>query len=171
MKESEGGERTSKKILGVFTSLLVVAMLALPMSATYATKPTPVSGTFYSVPNGTIETRFAGKSDNVIMTVIGELMWTGDIAGLAAYEGFWITHKGHTNARGISTVDATVNDKSGTLTIYQGSWSEPIPGLVRGHWRIISGTGDLANLHGQGTFEETGVPMVFAYTGQIHFDP
>ncbi|UCC57656.1 MAG: hypothetical protein JSW14_04545 [Candidatus Bathyarchaeum sp.] len=29
----------NKKILGVFGSLLVVAILALPMSAAYATKP------------------------------------------------------------------------------------------------------------------------------------
>jgi hypothetical protein len=41
-----------------------------------------------------------------------------------------------------------------------------------GTWRIVHGSGDLANLHGQGTWWHipTGYTF-FDYEGQVHFDP
>ena len=41
-----------KKILGVFVSLLTVAMFALPMSSVIGTKPEPLTGTFTMLPAG-----------------------------------------------------------------------------------------------------------------------
>ena len=38
-----------------------------------------------------------------------------------------------------------------------------------GHWVIHSGTGGLANLHGQGEFLQVGASGTCS--GQIHFDP
>jgi len=48
--------------------------------------------------------------------------------------------------------EGTVNEKEGTLEIlFTGSLRSP-DGTPSGKWVIISGTGDLANLHGQGTW-------------------
>jgi len=42
---------------------------------------------------------------------------------------------------------------------------------LEGTWVIISGTGDLSGLHGQGTWWHTsGIPGL-QYEGQVHFDP
>jgi hypothetical protein len=42
---------------------------------------------------------------------------------------------------------------------------------MNGHWRILKGTGELANLHGQGTWAAVTPPLVYSYEGQVHFDP
>jgi len=39
-----------------------------------------------------------------------------------------------------------------------------------GHWVILSGTNDLANLRGQGTFQSTE-PGAGTYSGQTHWEP
>jgi len=44
------------------------------------------------------------------------------------------------------------------------------PVVLEGHWVIISGSGGLLNLHGQGTWHNLGVQLN-AYEGQVHFDP
>jgi hypothetical protein len=45
---------------------------------------------------------------------------------------------------------------------YIGDW--------RGTWRIIGGTGELANLHGNGVFWSNGLLDVH-YEGKAHFNP
>jgi hypothetical protein len=44
------------------------------------------------------------------------------------------------------------------------------PEVLEGTWVIISGTGGLENLHGQGTWHSLGVQLN-EYSGQVHFDP
>jgi hypothetical protein len=45
----------------------------------------------------------------------------------------------------------TVNDKTGTLEILTTAMVRDPDKAMKGQWTITSGTGDLANLRGQGT--------------------
>ena len=161
-----------KKIIAGFVSLLVVVVLALPMSVAYATKPTTVSGniilTYYDV----LEATPAGKSDNVMLQVYIEEEWDGGIMATGTTFASWIVH----NAPLMTNPDAwlnvhekltfqtaTVLGATGTLTMELN-----IAG-TKGHWTIIGGTDGLVNLHGQGTLDLTTTP--YSYSGKVHFDP
>ena len=80
---------------------------------------------------------------------------------LSGLPNSWITQ------HGIITIDATFDDMEGTLYIRTSANSKVSPD---GEWRIIGGTGELANLHGQGTFDHVN-PFIFNYEGQVQFDP
>ena len=61
----------NKKFLGIFVSLLVVAMFVLPMSVAFAEKPTitmNISGKYY-VLEGSTKTIVAGESGNTLMKI------------------------------------------------------------------------------------------------------
>ena len=154
---------------------LAVVLLATPLiGMVHAEPPTPVSGTieFASVvPMG--PPKVAGKSDNRIrmFTIVEE--WSGDIEGVGIAEARWTIHNAPLfspdawiNAYAIITfTDVTVLERSGSLTIklvMQGA--EDV-----GHWTIMEGTGELANIHGQGWGSIETDP--FIYTGLVNFDP
>jgi len=71
-----------------------------------------------------------------------------------------------------SDFEGTVMGKEGTLVIQLVGWRY-LPEDWYGQWLIISGTGELANLRGQGIWWGPGFgaegPDIF-YSGQIHFD-
>ena len=167
----------NRKVLVIAVALMAVAMLAVPMSAVYATKPMPVSGTFMVFPDGDLIIRQAGNSHNTIWILSGTtVMWTGDIEGIASYESRWVAHshddpeKFGINTRTLYTIEATVDEKCGTLYIEAIALGPSGPHK----WVIIGGTGELANLHGQGTFRDdttTPYPFDYLYSGQVHFDP
>jgi hypothetical protein len=166
-----GGERMNKKILGVFSSLLVVAILALLMSSAYATPPTPVkftmvvdgtSGNTTTDPSGNSTTSIVTKS-NFKFTCTGGIVGSGsfDVREVVRKGGLWKT------SSGLYVIDGTVEGKSGTLYIKTSvNTRDPNPS----YWRIVSGTDDLANLHGQGTFALV-IGEGLVWTGQVHFDP
>lgn len=161
----------NKKIFVIAVALMAVAMLAVPISAVYATKPMPVEGTFFPAGLGTIVTSQPGNSDNLLFNISdAPQTWTGSFDGSAVAQVLWNVHKSsdedapgfHLTGRSAFTLDVVYDGKEGTLTI-KGA---------QGHWRIISGTGDLANLRGQGTIYGINPDiMLFGYEGQVHFDP
>jgi hypothetical protein len=166
---SGGGERMNKKILGVFASLLVVAILALPMSSAYATPPTPVTFTISVVTQGDTTPDPSGNSH---VSIVNKSNWITACTGYIIGSGTMnvrevVTKGGDKTSTGLQVIDGTVDGKSGTLYIKTSvNTRDPNPS----YWRIVSGTDDLANLHGQGTFVFIpGTGMVF--TGQVHFDP
>ncbi len=67
----------------------------------------------------------------------------------------------------------TVNDREGTLVL-QLIGKKPADSDWAGTWVILSGTGDLANAHGGGTWGGPGFgaegPDCW-YEGDVHFDP
>ena len=158
-----------KKILGVFVSLFVVAMLAVPMSTVYATKSIAVSGTFFPTAEPGLSPRFAGKSANNFLSIIdGPQMWTGSFTGTTVVNGLWIIHKADnpeapgyhlTAVQNVFELNVVYDGKTGTLTIRSD----------HSNWRILSGTGELTNLRGQGKVSLETMP--YTYTGQVHFDP
>lgn len=156
----------NKKILGLTTIILATVTLALQMSTVYATIATPVSGTIYIETQATQIPRFAGKSGNLIIEFMGgNVVWSGSIVGEASYTGSrWVWSQNVVNTYNIYTFnEATVDEKTGGLCIIMTANTKGSP---VSHWRIIGGTGELANIHGQGTFS-----LFSGYSGQVHFDP
>ena len=162
-----------KKILVIAVALMAVAMLAPPLvGMVYAKPPTLVSGgqtvTDYSV----IEDP-RGESGNVVSTETLEVAWTGDIEGVARYTGILMVHNLPSFAINIHEKiyfdTVTVLDKSGSLTLQVSA------NLARGQdvfrWTIIDGTGELANLNGNGIYWIDFATMGYYYEGQVHFDP
>jgi len=109
---------------------------------------------------------------NTIIDYTLTAVWTGTFNGTSIAQGTLIIHAdGSTNNHGSDTFTGTVNGLSGTVTL-----NEAGPGDSTSFQStdvIVSGTGDLANLHGVltavGTVRPTGLPFA-TYTGQIHFD-
>jgi hypothetical protein len=149
-----------------------------PMSMVYA-KNNPkfidVSGQLFIWGGGDVVPTPAGVSGNVILVVTGnDVEWTDDLAGdglagTGTANGHFLVHNygtpdGWFSARNIHTLEAEVDGQSGTLTIISA-------GTTQGHWRILKGTGELANLHGQGTWETVTAPVLYSYEGRVHFDP
>jgi hypothetical protein len=78
----------------------------------------------------------------------------------------------------VRTVAGTLMEESGTfemLLVCSGHGMPVMQGFgydLLGTWRIVHGSGDLANLHGQGTWWHTPTGYTFFdYEGQVHFDP
>jgi hypothetical protein len=76
--------------------------------------------------------------------------------------------------RGVFT--GSVGQQTGSAQMrYTGTASASGVGLA--HWEMYNGSGGLARVHGQGTFEATGleptpqcaIPYGGTYSGQIHF--
>ena len=179
-----------KKIYVSFLLLVLTLALIVPAGAVNAgSKHITVSGEieFIYVPGTLVLDRVVGAKDPVqwddsIMmgTFVHEVTYTGNIDGIA-YEtisGMWNTKKGEypyfqITSNGIQEFTGSVLDKSGTFTArvrHQGRES----GEVRIEQTIVSGTGDLANLHGTLIF--TVYPLGEAhykgtYSGKLHFAP
>lgn len=76
---------------------------------------------------------------------------------------------GSSNFNGADVCACTVAGRSGTIVLPFSGTVDP-SGFVSGRFSIGHGTGDLANLHGVGTFQSsTGVGGPFS--GVYHFDP
>jgi hypothetical protein len=170
-----------KAFSAMFVGLAALLLLSMSISVTYATKPIPVSGSFFTTAGtGSTTAEQAGKSDNGIVTISDvTVTWTGGIAGTGLFNARWVAHNVGLplgdewfNTRGHYAIDATVDDKSGTLYIEACSNSGN-PQALR-TWRIVGGTDELANIHGQGTFvPDLSTPSLndYLYSGDVHFDP
>lgn len=167
----------NRKLLVVFVALMTIATLSIPLAN--ATPPTSVSGTIKVtnfVPLGMPS--FEGKSDNAIMTGTMSVTWAGDITGDTTYEAIMMLHN-LVLPMGNSVPTINVHEtiffptvkvlgKSGSLTLQVNA------NLARGRnefsWTILSGTGELVNLKGQGIYYLVAEPL-YIYEGQVHFDP
>ena len=167
----------NRKVLVIAVALMAIVMLATPLvGMAYAKKPTFVSGEQMIIGYTPISDVPKGKSDNVVSTAMLEVAWTGDIEGVAEYEGILMLHNWVPPLGGPDTTvnihekihfeAVTVLGKTGSLTLavcLGGS-----KGVFR--WTIIDGTGELANLHGNGIYYVIEAPF-YDYEGHVHFDP
>jgi len=157
-----------RKMLSAALLMCMVALLTLLIPAGYATKPIPVSGNvdYNFEPTGMRE-----ADGNMFLYAIEYENWTGAFEGKAEAvfrvemfrSGFW-------NVWLRSTFDGTVNSKSGTAVI-QLVGKKPEGEDWYGQWVILSGTGELADLRGRGTWGGPGFGAVgpdLWYEGKIH---
>jgi hypothetical protein len=162
----------------LFTAVLVltIALLATPFIGTVFAQPTTVNGNIAVVSAGTSDFKFAGKSGNAIVKFEISDGWTGDINGVGSGLSTWNCHGVPMVTPGWSIniheklvfTTAEVQDKTGSLTMEVNLYSSEAG--ASGHWTILSGTDELANLHGQGTILQVA-PYSYVYNGQIHFNP
>ena len=158
--------------------MCMVALLStLWMPVVHATRPTTGSGWFDQlIPEEGGEVRVAGG--NTIVHV-----WGGGGTLFGIFEGIWIHDEwmvvhpsGKATLHGVwdTPEGVTFNGVySGTVHVRYWGTVNLATGVFQGKWVILSGTGDLANLRGQGTvwFDPAIDPNYVHYTVQYHFDP
>jgi hypothetical protein len=159
-----------KMLLTLLAAIMVLSALSVPA---FAKPSTPVSGTFDYTFELLEDPRQA--NGNVFLHAQEWETWEGSFSGDSIAE-FWVTQfrEGNMNVWLRSEFTGTVlGDKEGTMII-QLVGKKPVNDDWYGQWVIISGTGDLANARGGGTwggpgFGATG-PDIW-YSGQVHFEP
>ena len=184
------------KFMGTIIVLLVIGMLATSLSLASATPPTAVSGYWVGGKTTLIDRYWNGPNMVQIQSLASSYV-SGPIMGSFQQYLTSTSHYGDPKlAKELQlkdpslypetdfswkierTFSGTVNGKTGTLAMHLicKGYGNPAKGVtffdVEGTWVIISGTGDLTNLHGQGTWwYSRAKPYIFNYEGQIHFDP
>lgn len=140
-------------------SLFTIAVLSLPVTGVFATKPVFISAT--GSPPVIIPTPVKTAGGNVFFTAVGTGSYTGDMVGTTEATHRWHMKKDGTMNMRIEVVfTGSILGESGTVTML-------CIGKTGGDltWRIIDGTGDLANLKG------TGILGPGYFEGYAHFDP
>lgn len=105
---------------------------------------------------------------NKIYSFIQQDVSYGDISGPFTNDETSIVHPDNTASfSGSSTCICTVEGKSGTL-MWSFSGTSTANGSFQGQFFDIHGTGDLAKVHGQGTFQGQGAHDT--YSSELYFD-
>lgn len=182
----------NRKSLGIV--LLAAFMLMLPLSAVSAAKPEQISGEWrFTGPMPPIysDQKTAGANLFTTQWNTGEYD-VGPIVGTFEQYIYMKMHFGNPkidfetmlttppatwppydwNWHIVRTFTGSVNGKEGTFVMYlETKGSHPgSPGTMKGTWVIISGTDELANLHGQGTWTNKATQRL-SYEGKINFSP
>ena len=168
-------KKRTKALTAMLMALTMALLFSMSISAAYATMPIPVSGKIIVMGASVTSTNVAGQSDNVIVYLSLNGMFTGGIAGSYTSESRWVYHNYEESDQWIS-VHAVDIISPAKVTINSVQYTGMLTFMLNGKsgeggtWVIIGGTGDLANLHGQGTYTPAG-GVVQNYEGQIQFDP
>ncbi len=160
------------KIAAIFT--ILIGMLA-PITSVGAKGKTPVSFTFYEIPN-VIGTKTVDGNTILELTFTGDT-FHGAFEGTGSGYGWAVVHKDNNfNVLHIETFTGLMGSKSGTIVfmfVGQGMFVGNLP--VKGTWFILRGTGGLAIIHGEGTFERLAntdpTDLTVTLTGSVYFAP
>jgi hypothetical protein len=155
-----------------FATLAAVSLLLPLLLSPAAANASPLAtggGSF----TGTFEITSSTQVDgNTILQGVEVVHLTGLFTGTRIATGFEIIHAdGSQEAHDSGTFTGTVDGRAGTVLI-AGS-SQGTGNTVNGIQQDTQGTGDLAGLHAQGTFQTTmtGLNTVEGtYSVQYHFD-
>ena len=161
-------KKISIAILVCMVALLSTVWIPAVHASTPGKKPIPVSGTWAWWADG-FSFRFPGG--NTIICATEHDTFAGTFAGVG--EGpFTVTEHptGFLTGRGRTVFTGTVDGKSGTLVIQWVGNTKNDLGWWWFMWVILSGTGELANLRGEGTAWGPG-PAGVDYSGKMHFVP
>ena len=163
-----------RKMLLALLTVLMISLLSTLSTPAHAGPPTDVEGLWQYQPF--IEKmRFA--DGNTFLETFENGLWSGTFSGTSTEDGKVVIHSsGSWSFKGKVFFDGMVNGKSGKLTMrVVGSRPDALTDW-QGKWVILSGTGDLTTLRGQGTWWGPGAPAPeqwgdIYYSGQIHFEP
>jgi len=163
-----------KMRLTVLTGVVVVFLFSV-VTPIQAGPPKTGDGEFTYFGTGA-EARTAGC--NLFLTITEIAEWTGIFTGWSTDKGKAVGHcNGDWSVNEIMTFDVVeVDGKIGGLILsIVGSRPAGVTDWY-GHWVILKGTGDLANLRGQGNWYGPGAPDPFSpglieYDGKYHFEP
>jgi hypothetical protein len=123
-------------------------------SAQARSQPFPAKGTATGVSSTT--TQVVQDGSNKISRITEQWIASGDIMGSFTLEETSILHPDKTaSSSGRTTCTCTVAGKSGTL-MWSFTDTGSADGSYQGQFFDFHGTGDLAKLHGQGTFQGQG---------------
>jgi hypothetical protein len=161
----------------LFLLTLVAALTLVGVTGAAVAPLTSASGTFTTTSATFNSARSA--DGNTIVDLSATLAYTGTFNGSSTLRGHLILHpNGSANFHDLETFTGTVNGVPGTVTFNLAGTGRP--GSTAGSFVyqatqvIVSGTGDLGNLHGVltqvGTVPDTAAGPVGTYTGNIHFD-
>jgi len=175
-----------RKMLSAALLMCMVALLSvLLMPTVLATKPEHVTGRldYCAHPIAPLPAKMADGT--VFLNTWEEGNWSGGIEGISRDEpcrvvihgadGFPPTSFDFRWYTGISiSEESIVDDKTGGLVIRLVGKAE-FGQMWHGKWVILSGTGELEGIHGQGTWWGLGAPGLnqwgyVDYEGWIHFD-
>jgi Protein of unknown function (DUF3224) len=132
-----------------------------------ASQPFAANGTATTVISTT--TAVWQDGSNKISRITQQSVIYGGITGSFRNEEIFTLYPDNTGAfSGSITCTCTVAGKSGTL-IWSITGTQAADGSFQGQFFDLHGTGDLAKLHGQGTFQ--GQEDHLTYSSQLHFDP
>jgi hypothetical protein len=155
-------------VVSLAAALFVLATAAAP-SGRERLLPREAAGTWSWVNTGWDEWKTTPKGV-VYVSGTEEGTWTGTFEGTTVDEfGARIWPDGTVWALLRLSFEGTVNGKTGTLEFLTTAVLRDPDGTMHGEWTISSGTDELANLRGQGTWVYEGSdPMDHAtYTGIV----
>ena len=168
----------------LFVSLAVIVVLSVVSTPSLASPPEDAGGKWCYMPKTLVVDKVAGGND--FWTTSDDGSWTGTFFGESDDHCSAVLHSsgylwGHCT---VSFESVTVNGQTGGLEM-RVLLRQSYPGaLWDGKWVITGGTGDLKDLHGQGTMSgpgwlppdggtdecEEGFGVVY-YSGKTHFKP
>ena len=158
-----------RKMLLTPLIVCIVALLStLWMPAVHAPKPIAASGIW----SWTVILYGRREADGNIFISAGEIdTFTGTFRGTGYGEFQVVIHpEGFKTGQGQDLFTGTVLGKSGTCVIKWAGNTNNDLGYWDFMWVILGGTGELANLRGQGTAWGPG-PAGVDYSGEIVFAP
>lgn len=161
----------NKKLFALVSTVIVLSLLVMPALAAQEKVPDGI----WSYNSEFVNIRVVGGNMFISITDVG--MWSGtfegtsdDVGEVAVYRsGLW-------NYWGTVEFTGEVDGVSGTLTMKVHGIRPDADSEWDGTWVIISGTGGLATLRGQGTWWGMGAPGPgvwgdVEYEGDVHFEP
>ncbi len=176
--------KTRKLFAVVFVLLFALMAFTLAVTPVKASAPIHVSGTLSTVATRLSVDKTAG--DNIFSTYRGDSTWTGGLScptgnghGIQSRIAHFAGDPSSIPAPALLYINlkvestftsATIDGKTGGLTLRLNGISYP-DGSSVGTWHIVEGTGDLANIHGEGTWGKAAGPGQTLYSGIVHFDP
>jgi hypothetical protein len=157
----------------LLTLLLAAGATLVVVQPASASTPIPVTGTFFFVA-APVPSDFRTADGNTFVTLFFPAgVLTGDITGTFTEQLSFVTHPdGSQNLHGNATCTCAVAGRTGVLVFDNIAGTTSPSGVSNAHF-VLSGSGGLAGLHGQGTAIVTPTPQgpLGVYTAQYSFGP
>jgi hypothetical protein len=157
----------------VLTLLLAAGAALVAVQPVAASTPVSVAGKFFFVA-APVPSDFRTADGNTFVTLFFPAgVVTGDIAGTFTEQLTIVTHPdGSQNLHGSATCTCVVASRAGTLVFDNIAGTTNPAGVSEAHY-VLSGSGGLAGLHGQGTAIVSPTPggLLGVYTAQYSFSP